>query len=319
MDQPHVLKARTVLIALGVMLSLSSCGGRGANAGGPTGSGMFNAKPQASAAALAEAEQVDAAQGLYADGLFERARIEVDRLIARGVRHPQVFLLKAQLLRQTGDLDGAIPWCAKAVEASPAWVEPRILAAQMHLVRERYAAAGSLFEDIERLAPKSPWGPYGQGVVAVRRGDRVQAVVLCDRALERDPDHEPSLALRAQLARQDGDSASEERLLARYAALVPMAADVRLRLGDLAQAAGRAEDAQRQFLRAYELEPRPTTAAKLAELARFSGDTAEEQRWRARAATTPAGSPDPSGDSSTGPATGPAFGPPPSDLPLGVQ
>jgi len=249
---------------------------------GLTGNGVFNNARKTSALALADADRVDAAQRLYNDGLYDRARQEVDRLLADGIRHPQVFMLKAQLLRQAGDLDGAIPWCSKAVEASPAWIEPRILAAQIHLTREQYAAAGSLFEDIDRLAPKGPWGAYGQAVVAARRGDHDQAIIACDRALERDPDHEPSLELRAQLARLKGDASGEERLLARYVALQPLDPNARLRLGELAQAAGRVEDARRQFVRAYELEPRPTIAVKLADLARFAGDAEDERRWRLR-------------------------------------
>jgi tetratricopeptide (TPR) repeat protein len=249
---------------------------------GYSGRGVFNEVLTSSPTALADAERVDAAQHLYTDGLFDRAREAVDGLLADGVRHPQVFMLKAQLLRQAGDLDGAISWCAKAVEASPAWVEPRVLAAQIHLARERYAAAASLFEDIDRLAPRGPWGAYGQAVVAAQRGDHAQAISFCERALERDPDHEPSIQLRAQLARLKGDTLGEERLLARYVALQPMDAEARVRLGELAQAAGRMEDARRQLMRAYELEPRPSTAAQLADLARLANDVDDERRWRQR-------------------------------------
>lgn len=268
---------RSFLLLLAVVLV--SCNAR---TNGHTGNGVFNNSVQASAAAMADADRVDAAQHLYQDGLYDRARVEVDRLLDEGVRHPQIFLLKAQLLRQAGDLDAAIPWCSKAVEASPLWIEPRILAAQIHLKQERYAAAGSLFEDIEHIDPKGPWGPYGLSVVAARRGDHAQAMLYADRALERDPEHVPSIELRAQLARLKGDAAGEERLLARLVALQPQDAGARARLGELAFAAGRLEDATRQFMRAFELEPRPATAAKLAELARLMGDGDAEQRWRGR-------------------------------------
>lgn len=270
---------RTAFFLITLTVMATGCGSR---ENGLTGNGVFNNSRKTSALALADADRVDAAQRLYNDGLYDRARQEVDHLLADGIRHPQVFLLKAQLLRQADDLDGAIPWCSKAVEASPAWIEPRILAAQIHLKRERYAAAGSLFEDIDRLAPKGPWGAYGQGVVAARRGDHAQAIMFCDRALERDPDHVPSLELRAQLARLTGDSVGEERLLARYVALQPLDPEARVRLGELAQAAGRVEDARRQLERAYELEPHPNIAAKLADLARFAGDAEDEHRWRLR-------------------------------------
>ena len=41
------------------------------------------------------------------------------------------------------DLLGAIPWCEKAVAASPSWIEPRLLLARVYLKLERPAAAGT--------------------------------------------------------------------------------------------------------------------------------------------------------------------------------
>ena len=269
---------RRMLILIAV-LSAAGCGEQG----GRTGSGMFNEPAKASAASLAEARRIDDVQHLYSDGLYDRARIALDKLLADGSRHPQAFYLKAQLVRQSGDQEGAIPWASKASEASPAWIEPRILLAQVYLKLERWSAASSVFADIERLAPKGPWGPYGQGAVAAMRGDHATAIVFLDKALDRDPDHLPSIESRANLARLAGDRATEERLLTRAASLEPLDAGTRLRLGELAQSAGRLEDAWRQFLRAYELEPRPTTAQQLAALARLLGDDAAERTWNARA------------------------------------
>jgi tetratricopeptide (TPR) repeat protein len=259
----------------------------GCSRNGHTGSGVFNDPAKASAASLAEAQRIDAVQALYQDGLYERARTALDQVLADGSRHPQAFLLKAQLTRQAGDAAGAIPWADRAIAASPAWIEPRILLAQIYLGLERWSAAADVFAAIERLAPKGPWGPYGQGAVAARRGDTALASRFVDTALERDPDHLPSLELRVGLARMGGDRVTEERALARVAALDPNSASVRARLGELAQAGGRLEEARRHLLRAYELEPRPTTAQQLAQLARLLGDGADEQRWNARSGVSP--------------------------------
>jgi tetratricopeptide (TPR) repeat protein len=269
---------------LAAVITLAGC----AREAGHTGKGMFNDPAKASTSSLHEAREIDAVQHLVNDGLFDRARKALDQLLAEGSRHPQAFYLKAQLTRQDGDVAGAIPWAVQACEASPSWIEPRILLAQAYLKLERWSAASGVFADIEHLAPKGPWGPYGQGAVAAMRGDHAAAAHFLDTALERDPDHLPSLQTRAQVARIQGDAATEERLLARVAALDPLDGDVRLRLGELAQAAGRAEDAKRQFLRAYELDPKPTTAAKLAALARAANDAEEEHRWNARAGIAPA-------------------------------
>ena len=263
---------------ISVSTLLASCGGSG-----HTGAGMFNDPPRASAASLAEAQRIDAVRALYQDGLYDRARAALDQLLADGSRHPQAFLLKAQLTRQAGDPAGAIPWADRAIAASPAWIEPRILLAQIYLGLERWSAAADVFAAIERLAPKGPWGPYGQGAVAARRGDTALAARFVDTALERDPDHLPSLELRVGLARVGGDRVTEERTLAHVAALAPESAAVRVRLGALAQSAGRLEEARRHLLRGYELEPRPTTALQLAQLARLLGDEPQELYWNSRA------------------------------------
>ena len=253
-----------------------------------TGIGVFNHPERPSLATIDEAKRLDEVQHLYRDGLYDRARVALDQLLADGSRQPQAFFMKAKLTRQTGDLEGTIPWCGKALEASPGWVEPRILLAQTYLKLERYSAAANVFADIERLAPRGPWGLYGQGTVAAIRGDHANATVFADQALERDPDHEPSIQLRIQLAKLAGDTATEERMLVRLAALEPLDPGIRIRLGELAQSAGRLEDAQRQFLRAYELEAHPATAAKLADLARQANDPEAERQWRARGVNTAA-------------------------------
>lgn len=273
---------RTTLVC-GALLALAGC----AREAGHTGSGMFNEPAKASTQSINEAKQVDAVQHLVNDGMFDQARKALDQLLTDGSRHPQALYLKAQLTRQDGDVAGAIPWAIRACEASPTWIEPRILLAQAYLKLERWSAASGVFADIERLAPRGPWGPYGQGAVAAMRGDHANAIRFLDEALARDPDHQPSIETRANLARIQGDAATEENLLARDAALDPLDGDVRLRLGELAQAAGRLEDAKRQLLRAYQLDPKTTTAAKLAALARLANDPEEEHRWNARAGIAP--------------------------------
>lgn len=270
--------AQLAVLVLALLLVLGGCS-RDDN---HTGIGMFNQPAKPSLATLDEAKRLDDVQHLYRDGLFDRARVALDLLLADGSRQPQAYFLKAQLTRQAGDFAATIPWCGKAIEASPSWIEPRILLAQMYLKLERHSAAANVFADIERLAPRGPWGLYGQATVAAMRGDHASAAVFADQALERDPDHGPSIQLRAQLAKLSGDPATEERMLVRLTVLDPLDPSVRVRLGELAQSGGRLEDAKRQLVRAYELEARPSTAAKLADLARLTNDPDGERYWNAR-------------------------------------
>ncbi len=260
----------------------------GANPNDPTRSRLINpvtGRPfngTVDAATLAEARRIDEAERLYRDGLFDQARSAVDRLIAEGTRQASVFQLKAELTVQAGDVAGTIPWCDRAIAASPRWVEPRILAARCYIQLERYAAADAVFGDLERLFPDGPWGPYGLGVIAVLQGQQDRAAEAFDRALENDPDHEPSLAMRAQLARARGEPERERTLLLRLITLDTGNLAVRERLADIALAAGRIDDARIQLEAVYELQPRPEIAGRLADLARQRGDAAGAEKWQRR-------------------------------------
>ena len=238
-----------------------------------------------SAASLQEAREMDAIQGLMDDGLFDQARLRLTTLLDGGCQHPQAFLLQAQLHYQQGRLDEAIPWCNRALEASSWWIEPRLLLAQCYMRLKRLAAAENVLGDLDRLAPKLPWGPYGTGSIAAMRGDLPRATTLIDEALRRDPNHVPSLRVRAQLAAQGKEPELEEQLLGRYLAQVPDSQWAYSRLGELALAANRLEDARRAFLQSYDLRPMPATARSLAELAQRRGDLAEARAWQERAGT----------------------------------
>ena len=233
-----------------------------------------------------EGEAVDAARTLYRSGLYDKARTAAAELSANGCRHPDLLYLQALLATQAGNFTEAVTWCEQAIAASPLWPEPRILLAQSWLKLERFAAAESVFADIERLAPHGPWGPYGVAAIAAQRGDLIRAAAQVDVALERDPDHQPSLGLAAHLAKQAGNAKREEELIARIVRLTPDEAGAWARLGELAQAANRLEDARRAYERAYGYEARTSWAKALADLAQRRGDLSEAARWRRAAGQT---------------------------------
>ncbi len=244
-----------------------------------------------SAASLAEANDMDRIQQLMDDGLYDQARTKLDALLARGCQHPQAYLLRGQLHYQRGELEEVIPWCNKALESSSYWIEPRMLLAQTYIRLKRFSGAESVLNDLDRLAPKLPWGPYGTGTIAAMRGDLDRAIILLDEALKRDPKHIPSIRIRARLAAQKKDEKLEEQLLGRYLDQVPHASWAHERLGELAVVDNRLVDARRSFLRAYELNPSRSTALRLAELAQRQNDTKEAEYWQFRAGTRPDAAP----------------------------
>jgi len=228
---------------------------------------------------LDEAREIDQAQQLVDDGLYDQARAKLSILFAHGCRHPQALMLEGSLAFQQGDFEQAIPWCEKAIQASPLWFEPRVLLAQSYLKLKKYNNAISCFEDIDRIAPDLPWGPYGVGTIAALRGDTKTAVKEFDIALQRDPRHPQSLEGRADLARLMADRVTEQAMLQRYVAEEPLDAEAFERLGELAVMDARNEDARRAFEHAYALDPLPDAAKQLMELARQRGDLEEERKW----------------------------------------
>lgn len=278
---------KTGLPSLIVIAALAGCsGGPGderARWVGPFGEGP----QQPSEASREESRRLDEIRRLVDDGLYAQAKVKLDALLATDAVQPQAFYLKAQLHRQQGEHEQALHWCDRAIAASPYWVEPRVALAQSYLKLKRLAAAENVFGDLDRLAPKMAWGPYGMGAIAGMRGDLKRATTLLDDALGRDPRHAPSLRVRANLAAQAGDAALEERLLGRYLAEVPAAAWAHVRLGELAIGANHLADARSSFLHAYELQPDAGTARRLAELAQRRDDHAEARLWQERAGTLP--------------------------------
>jgi tetratricopeptide (TPR) repeat protein len=237
---------------------------------------------------LATARRIDEIEKLIDDGMHGQAETALAHYFAEGGEHPRAFQLQGKLHYQRGEFDQAIPWLDKAIAMSPRWIDPRIVLARCFFRTDRLAAAEGVFEEIDRLAPKAPWGPYGCGVIAHSRGDSERAAQLLDEALARDRRHVPSLRARADLAHSANEGALEEELLRRWLHEDSNAALAHERLGDLASGAGRRTEALRYYRTSYDLQPNSATARRLAELALLRGDDAEARIWQHLAGIAPA-------------------------------
>lgn len=226
------------------------------------------------------AARVEEARRRLDDGLVAEARALIEELVAAGSEHPLLPYLRAQVAEHDEDWPACIAWARRAIAASPSWGAPRVLLARACLAAGRVDEADAAFADVERLLPDSPWGPYGRAWVAAQRLELAQAAQLAEEALRREADHLPSLQLRAQIARLRGERELEERLLRRALQLAPPAAPLLVRLGELAEAAGRMSDARRAYERAWELQPAPELARRLLDLARAAGDAEAAARWQ---------------------------------------
>ncbi len=243
--------------------------------------------PTPSDGTLAASRRMDEIGRLVDRGLDDQARAALTDYIAAGGDHPRAFFYQGRLLSQEGRIEEATTAFAQAVQRSPRWLEPRMWLARCYIKLDRLAAAESVYQELDRLMPEGPWGPYGMGWLAWKRGDSERGTALLEESLHRDPDHAEALRLRAEFARIARDPELEERLIERYLIVEPDDASARFRLGELAQSAGRPNDARRAFTEAWEMEPSDAIAQRLVELAIASGNDLEAERWRARAGKAP--------------------------------
>jgi uncharacterized protein HemY len=286
---------RILLCAATVACILAGCGdgGQRLNEARPlvhrrADSGFAETGPATDAPALARSRQVDEIDRLIDDGRDGEARERLAAYLDGGGDHPRAHLLAGRFLFDEGSWAEAVPHFERAVAGSPLWYEPRHWLAQSFLKLDRPASAEGVYQEVDRLMPEAPWGPWGMGAIAWQRGDTERALGLLDEALRRDPEHAPSLRTRAGIAAIGNDAERERDLLERFLVQRPDDAEATFRLGELAAAAGRATEARRRFTDAWEMSGDPNAAKRLVDLCERAGDPAAARLWRTRAGLPPA-------------------------------
>ena len=287
------LRLGPVALALGLLLAGCGDSGQRLDQSSPQvyrrpDSGFPALGPQADPASLERSRQVDDIEHLLDEGRDGEVRTRLAQYFAEGGNHPRAHLLAGRLLFEEARWAEAVPHFDHAVAGSPRWFEPRHWLAQTYLKLHRPAAAEGVYQEVDRLLPEAPWGPWGMGTIAWQRGDSERGIALLEEALRRDPTHAPSLRTRANLAAIGNDAERERDLLERYLVQRPTDAEATFRLGELAAANGRPSEARRRFTDTWELSGNPTAAKRLAELAERAGDPVAARTWRARAGMPPA-------------------------------
>lgn len=238
-------------------------------------------KPNTQAAE--HAKQMDLIRQHLENGDVQRAHDALQKALASGYEHPMAYFLQGRIYAAAGTREGyaqSIPCFEKAIAASPAWIEPRLLLAQSCIRDGRHVRARQLFEEINRLQPHSGTGPYGLGLIAALDGKNEVAISHLDEALTRNPEFGPALLKRASLST---DTQEQRQFLERYLAIDPLHAGAHAEIGGIYQKLGRSFDAWRSFERSYQLAPNPETARRLAELAANKGDIELRNHWQKKA------------------------------------
>lgn len=236
--------------------------------------------------AINHASTMDSIQAQLDKGDIERAQTALTKAFNDGYEHPMAFYLQGRIYLAQSNKNSAansIPWFEKAIAASPAWIEPRLLLAQACIADKRLRRAEQLFEELNALLPEGATGPYGLGLIDMIDGKDDQAVIHFDEALKRNPNYGPALMNRASIAGKRGDHTYQRELLERYIALDPVNSQAHFAIGVLFHKLNRLNDATRSFKRSYELNPDTETARRLADLAIQKQDEEEQKYWLERA------------------------------------
>ncbi|MDA3962050.1 MAG: tetratricopeptide repeat protein [Planctomycetota bacterium] len=242
--------------------------------------------PSADAASLADAQRMDEIERLLDEGDLPGVAAAVDEALAAGLEHPRLYYLRGKMYAARGgddNLELATQDFERCLGESPRWIQPRIDVADVYMRLDRLSSADSVYQDLDRLAPDYAAGPYGRGYIALMQGREEDARAFLEEALKRQSDHAPSLFTRAALAGQDQDLRMQRQMLERFIALQPSSVGGWRAIAELDEQEGRREDARRAWERAYRLQPEPSIARRLSELARMRGDGVAADEWSRRA------------------------------------
>jgi tetratricopeptide (TPR) repeat protein len=220
---------------------------------------------------LAQARRMDRIETLIEQGAYAEARATLTEAIEAGFEHPRAFYLQGRADHEEERYQSAAAWFDKAIALAPTWPEPRLALAQTFMDEGRFAAADSVFADIDTLFDWHPAGPYGRGFVAHGRGEDDDAVRWLEISLERSSTYIPAMRLRADIAHKRGEDRLQRLLMERYLVLQPEEPVAHIRLAELDAKDGLLESALRGYQRAWALQRDPSTARALADLLRRLG------------------------------------------------
>lgn len=167
----------------------------------------------------------------------------------------------AGLLAKRGEEAEATALLERAVARAPDRSEPLVALGNMALARGRADEALARYNAAIAARPRDPNARTGAALalLALRRVD--EARVELETALAIDPDHAAAHLNLAQLLETTlGDATKAAEHYRRAVASDPGNARAHYRLGSVADAAGRTEEARRSFARAAKLDPQYAAA-----------------------------------------------------------
>lgn len=159
------------------------------------------------------------------------------------------------LLRDRGDLDGAVEWLRKANVLAPQ--SPDVAANLAGALAANHAAAESLvlFRHALRLRPTSAETHFNLGQLLVSIGRPADAAESYCSSIRHRPDHAPSHNNLGLVFQEQNDAAGAARCFQHALRIDPACADAHYNLGCLLSLDGRTDEARACYERALSADP----------------------------------------------------------------
>ena len=203
------------------------------------------------------------------------AREALEKLVALEPQSPRGHLELAQLLADSGDLEGSLAVLKQLTDRVPADAAGETAIAQIQLSQKDWGAVQSTAERIRKARPDDPIGYYLAGLALQQQGRLEESVGELETALEKSPTAaQPLIALaRGYVALKQPEKA--EARLKQLLAEDPASAVGLYLLGDLYTSTDRLPQAKAQYQAAIEAHPTaPLGYSRLAAVQGAQGDAA---------------------------------------------
>ena len=119
--------------------------------------------------------------------VYDRADEYLGRALELGPRDAESFDLRARVYRDWGELDGALGDASRAIYFAPASASARNTLGTVLFVLGRNDEAEAAFEKALAFDPSAAWASSNLCYLALTQGDEARAVGHCERALASDP------------------------------------------------------------------------------------------------------------------------------------
>jgi tetratricopeptide (TPR) repeat protein len=192
----------------------------------------------------------------FADGNFEKARIEFQNALQIAPKSPEARLQMGLVDEKLGKSREAAQFYQGVIDVSPDNAEARARLGRLYL----FAAAPD--QALELIRPALEKHPDDAALLTVRAAVRVQQkdldAALADglRAVQLDPMSEDAVAVLAGIYRARNETDKAQSLLEQSVQKIPATVDLRLVLAQIYLQEKRPADAEAQLLKLVALQPR---------------------------------------------------------------